>query len=231
MTGCLKINAKTGPPSPPSIGTSGLDSTHLRAGKTDKLYMKSAAQKILTVFVTISGCLVATAQEIVIVDVKRNITLADSAPVYRDFYLNAGDGSSLRKNMVVTVKRKINVRDSASKSVGEFDTIVGQLKVIHVGNKVSVAREYKLQSRDSEPMLEQIGIMTGDKIDLTGAYIDNKPPTKPVTAQASLPPEVSAVTPDTAAEAEQRTPAAAEEAMAAAPAAPTTLKAIPIPQL
>ncbi|MEQ1723651.1 MAG: hypothetical protein ABL930_10780, partial [Pseudobdellovibrio sp.] len=43
------------------------------------------------------------AQEIVVVDVKRNITLADEDPVYKDFYINAGEGTSLRKNMVVLV--------------------------------------------------------------------------------------------------------------------------------
>jgi len=37
-----------------------------------------------------------------------------------------------------------------------------------------VAREYQLMSREDEPMLEQIGIMTGDRIDLQGSFIDNK---------------------------------------------------------
>lgn len=114
------------------------------------------------------------ADEISVVDVKRNITLKDEDPVYKDFFLNAGEGSALKKNMVVTVKRKINIKDSAAKSVGDFDTVVGQLKIIHVGNKVSVAREYKLIPRDDEPMLEQVGIMTGDVVDLTDSFIDTK---------------------------------------------------------
>jgi hypothetical protein len=119
---------------------------------------------------------ITSAQEITVVDVKRNITLADEDPVYKDFYINAGDGTSLRKNMVVNVKRKINVKDSGTKSVGDFETTVGQLKIIQIGNKVSVAREFKLLSRDEEAMIEQIGIMSGDRIDLTGSYIDNSKP-------------------------------------------------------
>ncbi|AGH96268.1 hypothetical protein [Pseudobdellovibrio exovorus] len=117
-----------------------------------------------------------SAQDIVIVDVRRNITLADDDIIYKDYYLNAGEGSALKKNMVVTVKRKINVRDSSTKSVGDFEAPVGQLKIIHLGNNVSVAREFKLISRDEEPMLEQIGIMSGDRIDTAGSFIDTSKP-------------------------------------------------------
>ena len=128
------------------------------------------------------------AQDISVVDVKRNITLSDSDLVYKDYYLNAGDASSLRKNMVVNVKRKINIKDSGTKSVGDFETVVGQLKIIHIGNKVSVAREHKLIPRDEEPMLEQIGIMSGDRLDLAGSFIDNtKPSLKHKTSDTEAP--------------------------------------------
>lgn len=128
----------------------------------------------------------ATAQNISVVDVKRNITLSDTDTVYKDFYLNAGNGSALKKNMVVNVKRKINIKDAATKSIGDIEAVVGQLKVIHVGSKVSVAREYKLIPRDEEPVLEQIGIMSGDHLDLTGSFIDNTKSVKPKTAEAEL---------------------------------------------
>ena len=137
----------------------------------------------MVIFATINSF--AEAQELSVVDVKRNITLSDDDAVYRDYYISAGDGSALRKNLVVTVKRKINIKDAGTKSVGDFDAVVGQLKVIQVGNKVSVAREFKLLSRDEAPMLEQIGIMTGDKVDLTGSYVDNsKPNYKHKTSEA-----------------------------------------------
>jgi len=126
---------------------------------------------------------VTHAQEISVVDVRRNITLADDDVVYRDYYINAGDGSALRKNLVVKVKRKIYVKESATKTVGDFETQVGLLKVIQVGNKVSVAREFKLTSRDEEAMLEQTGIMAGDKIDLNGSYIDYSKPNYKKTSE------------------------------------------------
>lgn len=117
------------------------------------------------------------AADINIVDVRRNITLSDEDPVYKDFYLNAGEGAGLKKNLVVNVKRRLSVKDSNAKALGDFETIIGQLRVIHVEGKIAIAREYKLFSRDEEAMIEQIGLMTGDRVDLTGAFVDN---TKPV---------------------------------------------------
>lgn len=116
------------------------------------------------------------AADISIVEVRRNITLSDEDTVYKDFYLNAGEGSGLKKNLVVNVKRRIFVKDTNSKSVGDFETTVGQVRIIQVEGKVAVAREYKLFSRDEEAMVEQIGIMTGDRIDLGGSFIDNTKP-------------------------------------------------------
>ena len=65
-----------------------------------------------TVIFLIGVLIISTtnAQDILVVDVKRNITLSDNDPVYKDFYINAGEGSSLKKNLVVNVKRKITIR-------------------------------------------------------------------------------------------------------------------------
>lgn len=128
----------------------------------------------------------ANAQEISVIDVKRNITLSDDDVVYKDFYVNAGESSALRKNMVVNVKRKMNVKDASTKTIGDIEALVGQIKIIHVGGRVSVAREHKLVPRDEEPVLEQIGIMSGDRVDLTGAFIDNTKPVKKSTNKAEV---------------------------------------------
>jgi len=117
----------------------------------------------------------AFAQDISVVDVRRNIPLSDEAPVYKDFYINGGADSGLKKNLVITLTRNIVIRDaSGTQTFGEMTVPVGQLKVIAVQGKVAIAREYKLTSRDDEPMLEQIGIMSGDKVALEGSFIDNK---------------------------------------------------------
>lgn len=110
-----------------------------------------------------------------VVNIRRNIPLSDEAAVYKDFYINAGSDLGLKKNMVVSVIRKLGIRDATgTQNYGEIPTQVGQLKIISVQNKVAIAREYLLTSRDSEPMIEQIGIMTGDEITLEGSFIDNK---------------------------------------------------------
>ena len=117
------------------------------------------------------------ADSMTIIDVRRNITLSDEETPYKDFYITAGPDSGLKKNLVVTAVRKINIRDAAgANSFGEIAVPVGQLKVIAVFDKIAVAREFTLLSRDELPMLEQVGIMTGDKVDLRGSFIDTSKP-------------------------------------------------------
>ena len=115
------------------------------------------------------------AADINVVEVRRNIPLSDEAPVYKDFYINAGPEAGLKKNLVVTVYRKMSIRDATgTQSFGEIDIPVGQLRIIAAQGKVAVAREYKLTSREDEPMLEQTGIMIGDRLQMDGSYVDNK---------------------------------------------------------
>jgi len=113
------------------------------------------------------------ADDIVIVDARKNIPLADDEPSFKDFYLS-GNVSSLKKNSLITVVRNHTVKDSSgSQSLGELAIPVGQLKVIFIQGKVAVAREHKLFSRSDLPMLEQTGLMIGDRIDLDSKVADN----------------------------------------------------------
>lgn len=128
------------------------------------------------------------AADMSVVDVRRNITLSEDDTVYKDFYINVTPGSGLKKNLVVTAVRKINVRDaSGANAVGEIMVPVGQLKIIAIYDRVAVAREFTLLSRDELPMLEQIGIMTGDRIDLGGSFIDNSKPKRRKVSEAEVP--------------------------------------------
>lgn len=102
-----------------------------------------------------------------VVNVRRNITISDTDPVYKDFYINGGTNSGFKKGQTLVASRKINVRDSAgSSTIGEMTVPVGELTVIAVYEKVTVARESKLFDRKDLPMLEQKAIMTGDLIDV-----------------------------------------------------------------
>ncbi len=119
----------------------------------------------------------AFSADINVIDVRRNIPLSDEAPVYKDFYINAGTEAGLKKNLVVNVIRKMAIRDAAgTQSYGDFDILVGQLKIIAVKGRLAIAREYKLASRDDEPMLEQIGLMIGDRLELDGSFVESKKP-------------------------------------------------------
>lgn len=126
-------------------------------------------------FILFLATLTAQAEELTVVDVSRNIPLSDDEPIYRDYIIGFGDVSPLKKNLVVLVKRNLNIKSTDQKNIGSVDTAVAQVKIIHVDKKIAVARDYKLIPRDSEVMLEHLGVMTGDRIDLAGAFVDNKP--------------------------------------------------------
>ena len=110
-----------------------------------------------------------------IIDVRRNIQLSDKDPVYRDYYVTAGPEVGLKPGMVVKVVRRLPMRDSTgTQSYGEMNVEVGQLRIIFVQDNMAVAREYELFSREELPMIEQTGIMIGDRIETKGSFIDSK---------------------------------------------------------
>lgn len=107
------------------------------------------------------------AEEVRVVDVRRNITLSDTDKVYKDFYISGGSEIGMKNGSLLLATRKVNIRDaSGSTNIGEITIPVGELKVIAVYDKVTVARQVKLLERDELPMLEQRGIMTGDLIEV-----------------------------------------------------------------
>jgi methyl coenzyme M reductase alpha subunit len=109
--------------------------------------------------------IIANADESRVVDVRRNITLSDDDKIYRDFYISGGTELGYKKGQTLTATRKIAVKDATrSTNIGEITIPVGDLKIIAVYDKVSVARLVKLLERDELPMLEQRGIMTGDTV-------------------------------------------------------------------
>lgn len=109
----------------------------------------------------------ASADEISIFEVRRNIPLSDTDPVYKDFYIKNGEGAKLKKNQVYTVTRKVTIRDaSGSQVMGEIQAPVGQLKIIAVYGKIAVAREVKLFTREELPMLDNPWFMIGDSIEI-----------------------------------------------------------------
>jgi|GEM_PF-2644282 len=151
-----------------------------------------------------------------VINVRRNIPLSDEEEIYRDYYISGGSTQGLKKNLVVTAVRKMQIRDaSGATSFGEVAIPVGQLRIIATFDNLAVAREYKTLSRIDLPMIEQTWIMVGDMIDPRGSYSDSKykekksispssavtspPPRAPIalTPVSSPPPTPTSVVPTT----------------------------------
>jgi hypothetical protein len=113
------------------------------------------------------------ANDINVTHTFKNIPLSDTEVAYKDYYLTGKDVSLLKKNQIVTVYRNINIKDATgTQIVEELKVKVAKLKIIQVQSKVAVARFYQSIGRESEPSIEQPGVLVGDKIDLEGAVID-----------------------------------------------------------
>src|SRR5689334_6598209 len=108
-------------------------------------------QPILWCFVSVLffRAVPALADEIAIFDVRKNSTLSDSEPAFRDFYISRGSESGLRPGMIVTVKRRMPLYDSFhNRSAGDLTVSVGRVKIIHVEKELAVAREHSQFNRE-----------------------------------------------------------------------------------
>lgn len=124
-----------------------------------------SAARIYILFLILILMNVAQAENISVVDVKRNIQMSESEPAYRDYYINAGSNQGFKKDMVVHVVRKKIVHDSTgTKSYGELELPVGELKIIFANERLSIAREQKSIDLAKSPVLDQNAIMVGDSV-------------------------------------------------------------------
>lgn len=106
------------------------------------------------------------ADDLTIVAVKRNITLADDEPVYHDLIINTGENGGIKKNQIFTAFRRVGIRDfSGVQSYGEIDIPVGEIKILSVYSRVAIARQLKLYSREENPILDVFGLMSGDRLE------------------------------------------------------------------
>ncbi|HPI39823.1 MAG TPA: hypothetical protein PLJ21_03415 [Pseudobdellovibrionaceae bacterium] len=123
--------------------------------------------KILTILTTLFLSKTGWTQDstMTIVDVRRNITMSDEEIPYKDFYISIASSSALKVDQEVSVFRKINIRDAAgAQSYGEIKIPVAKLKIIATFDRIAVAREVNLLSREKLPMLENFFIMSGDEV-------------------------------------------------------------------
>lgn len=111
------------------------------------------------------------ADEIRVIETRRNIPLTDEEPRYMDFYLNGGSADGIKKNQVVKVIRHLPVRNAqGTQEFGTIRILVGEMRVIQVDARTAIGRLYRLFDRDELPVIDSPFIMIGDQIDLSGTY-------------------------------------------------------------
>lgn len=105
-----------------------------------------------------------------IFDVRKNLRMADSDPVYHDYYVNGGTELGMAAGMVVTVGRRVPLYDTyQNHAAGDLQLKVARVKIIHTQKGLSVARLQSEFARDNAPLLEDNFIMVGDTLDLATA--------------------------------------------------------------
>lgn len=113
--------------------------------------------------------------DLTIFDVRKNLPMSESDPVYRDFYIDGGSESGLTVGMVLTVQRRMPLYDSyQNRAAGDLQLKVAKIKIIHVQRGLAVARLHSEFTREGSPLLEDPFIMVGDHIDLSSASSDKK---------------------------------------------------------
>ncbi len=102
-----------------------------------------------------------------IFDVRRSLPLEPNEPVYKDFYINAGPESGLKKGVFISVVRPLPIHDPIqNKQQATLNVPVGHLQVLHVERGITVARLQDELTDDERPTLEFEGVMVGDRVDL-----------------------------------------------------------------
>ncbi len=115
-----------------------------------------------------------------IFDVRRSLPLEPDEPVTKDFYINAGPESGLKKGLFVLVVRAVLVHDPIqNKQQATLNIPVGKLKVIDVQRGITVARLQTELGDDERPTLEFEGVMIGDHVDLATMTAETPKSLKP----------------------------------------------------
>lgn len=110
------------------------------------------------------------ANEVIIFDSRRPIAMSDKEKPQKDFYLNAGVEMGLKKGVTLNVQRRVPLYNTVTNSsAGDLQLHVAKIKIIHVQNRLSVARLVNESTPMDLPILEDSYILIGDRVDLTSA--------------------------------------------------------------
>ncbi len=148
--------------------------------------MLSLARTFLVLVFFTAGNFVQAEDAVTVFDVRKPIAMSKTEQTEKDFYINAGAESGIKKGNVVTVVRRMSLYDAyQNKSPGDLVVPIGKLRIIHVQKGMSVGRLYSLIDRENIPVVEFDGIMIGDRLDLGTLTSDSGKKNK----EAKAPPE------------------------------------------
>lgn len=108
-----------------------------------------------------------------VIEIKKGFQMDPKDKQHRDLYINAGESSGLRQDVVVEVIRKVTLYDSVhSRSAGEMQIPIAKVKIIFSQPDLSVARFHSWINEATRPSLEYPEVMVGDVLNLASASVE-----------------------------------------------------------
>ncbi len=172
------------------------------------------------------------ASDFSIFEVRKSLPMENSEVAYKDYYINAGNESGLKKGMFINVFRNSTMLDPAKNiAQGSLKIPIAKIQIIQVDKNIAVGRLATQNSNDERPSVEYEAVMIGDRVDLESATMEapivkSKRKTASVDEESAPPAAVMVPAKTVAAPAEAAKPVPAKNA-----AAPEMVKvAVPPPQ-
>lgn len=110
----------------------------------------------------------AADREAVVIEVRKNVSLAKSEKVYKNYFINGGENLGLKKGIRVDVLRRLPLHDPLKNiSVGDLRVKVAEMEIIHSEGSLSVAKLISQETNETRPLLDYDAVMIGDRLDLT----------------------------------------------------------------
>ncbi len=108
-----------------------------------------------------------------IFEIHKTLPMENNEPAFKDYYVNAGGESGIKKGMYLNVIRNSSVLDPAKNSnQGSLKIQIAKLHIIQVDKHISVGRLVTQTSNDERPGVDYEGIMIGDVLDIDSASME-----------------------------------------------------------
>ncbi len=115
----------------------------------------------------------SSATDFMIFEVRKSLPMENNEVAYKDYYINSGNESGLKKGMYIGVVRNSAIQDPAKNSTqGTLKIPIAKMQIIQVEKKLSVGRLYNQTSNDERATVEFEGVMVGDVLDMESASME-----------------------------------------------------------